>query len=199
MSYVQPPLSFDCHPYSCVTCRYHRVEFGFIKNPPVSCHGRLFKTERLSAPDKKKHSCSYWNLNHDSPVSSSFACLLACSLARSLVGSLAWSLVGCCWLSRSAKRRKIRADWTLFKSPFGCNLWFGCRYWKISYTDALISGKKLRILKPLNILNLIKKVNMEELCIRILVSFRILLTMSIPVTGGEGRFSKLKLIKIYSR
>jgi len=98
-----------------------------------------------------------------------------------------------------AKHRKIIAGWTLFKSPFGFPLWFGCRYWRSSYTDALISVKKLRFLKPLNILNLIKKVNTEELCLRILFSFRILLTMSIPVTGGERRFSKLKLIETCSR
>jgi hypothetical protein len=73
-----------------------------------------------------------------------------------------------------AKQRKIRPGWTLLRSPFGFILWFGCRYWKSSYTDALISVKKLRILNPLNILNLIKKVNMEELCLPISVSFRIL-------------------------
>ena len=98
-----------------------------------------------------------------------------------------------------AKNRKIRAGWTLFRSPFGFTLWFGFRYWKSSYTDALISVKKLRILKSLNILNLIKKGNTEELSLHILVSFRILPTMSSPVTVGDGRFSKLKLIKTYSR
>jgi hypothetical protein len=104
MQYVQPPLSFHCHPYSCVTCRYHRVEFGFIKNPPVSCHWRLFKPERLSAPDKKK-SCSYWNLNRDRPVSSLLACSLAgwlaCFIARWLLLALSLASLLACLLASS--------------------------------------------------------------------------------------------------
>jgi len=100
--------------YTCRTCSRHcrliatrnksisprRVRL--YKESPVSCHGRLFKPERLSAPDKKTFLLL---LEFESRSSSFFfvsllPSLLACSLARSLVGSLACSLVGCCWLSR---------------------------------------------------------------------------------------------------
>jgi hypothetical protein len=51
----------------------------------------------------------------------------------------------------------------------------------------------------LNILNFIKKFNMEDLYPNIWVPLRILLTMPVSFTSGESSFSKLKLIKTYLR
>ena len=80
MSYVQQqqqPLSFDCHTYSCATCQYCRVEFVCIKNPPVTYHGRLFKPDRLSAPDEENIPVRTGNLT---TIVQFLLCLLACSL-----------------------------------------------------------------------------------------------------------------------
>jgi hypothetical protein len=52
---------------------------------------------------------------------------------------------------------------------------------------------------PLNILNFIRKFNIEDLYPNIWVSLRILLTMPVSVASGERSFSKLKLIKTYLR
>jgi hypothetical protein len=52
---------------------------------------------------------------------------------------------------------------------------------------------------PLNVLNFIKKFNMEDLYPNIWVSLRIILTMPVSVASGERSFSKLKLIKTYLR
>jgi hypothetical protein len=52
---------------------------------------------------------------------------------------------------------------------------------------------------PLNILNFIKKFNMEDLYPNIWVSLRILLIIPVSGASGERSFSKLKLIKTYLR
>jgi hypothetical protein len=52
MSYMQPLLPFYFYHYSRVASRYRRVEFDFIKNPPVNFHGRMFKPESLSVRDE---------------------------------------------------------------------------------------------------------------------------------------------------
>jgi hypothetical protein len=69
--------------------------------------------------------------------------------------------------------------------------------------DELISiNKSVKNLKnsmPLNILDFIKKFNMEDLYPNIWVSLRILLTMPVSVTSGERSFSKLKILKTYLR
>jgi hypothetical protein len=58
--------------------------------------------------------------------------------------------------------------------------------------------KKLKNAVPLNILNFMKKFNVEDLYAIIWVSLRILLTMPVSVASGES-FSKLKLINTYLR
>jgi hypothetical protein len=61
------------------------------------------------------------------------------------------------------------------------------------------SEKKLKNLMPLNILNFMKKFNMEDLCPNIWFSSRILLTTPVSVASGHRSFSKPKLIKTYLR
>lgn len=52
---------------------------------------------------------------------------------------------------------------------------------------------------PLEVLNLIKKNQLEDLYPNIWISLRILLTIPVTVASGERSFSKLKLIKTYLR
>lgn len=52
---------------------------------------------------------------------------------------------------------------------------------------------------PINVLNFIKKNQMEEMFPNIWISLRILLTFPVTVASGERSFSKLKLIKTYLR
>jgi hypothetical protein len=59
--------------------------------------------------------------------------------------------------------------------------------------------KKLKYPPPLNILNYMKKFNMEDLSPNIWVSLRILLTIPVSAVSGDRSFSKLKLFKAYLR
>jgi hypothetical protein len=69
--------------------------------------------------------------------------------------------------------------------------------------DELINIKKfvknLKNPMPLNILNFIKKFNMEDLCLNIWDSLRILLTMPVPSPVVRGVFPDSKLIMTYLR
>jgi hypothetical protein len=49
---------------------------------------------------------------------------------------------------------------------------------------------------PLNILNFIKKFNIEDLYPNTWIYLRILLTMTVFVVSGERSFSKLKVIRL---
>lgn len=59
--------------------------------------------------------------------------------------------------------------------------------------------KNENITHAIDILNLIKKYDMENLVPNMVIAYRIMLSMPVSVASGERTFSKLKIIKTYLR